>query len=93
MFLLPFRRSALLADRRRLGRWGERRSERFLKGAGLKTIARNYTCKVGEVDLIMADDNGAMVFVEVKTRQSEDFAQAQDAVGYKKRKKLGSLAK
>ena len=41
----------------------------------------------------MADNNGAMVFVEVKTRRSEDFAQAQDAVDYKKRKKLGSLAK
>jgi len=91
--LLFGRRKALLADPKRLGRWGERRSERFLKDAGLKTIARNWRCKVGEVDIVMADDAGTVVFVEVKTRADEKFANAQDAVGYGKRKRLGSLAK
>ncbi len=92
MFLFG-RRKYLLADPRRLGRWGERRSERFLNGIGLKTIARNYRCKVGEVDIVMADDAGTVVFVEVKTRRDEEFANAQDSVGPAKRKKLGSLAK
>jgi putative endonuclease len=91
--LLFGRRKALLSDPKRLGRWGERRSERFLKGAGLRTIARNYRCKVGEVDIVMADDTGTVVFVEVKTRADEEFTNAQDAVGHNKRKKLGSLAK
>ena len=91
--LLFGRRKYLLADPRRLGRWGERRSERFLNGIGLKTITRNYRCKVGEIDIVMADDAGTIVFVEVKTRREEEFASAQDSVGPAKRRKLGSLAK
>lgn len=93
MFFLPMNRRKLLADARLLGRWGERRSERFLKNRGLKTIARNFNCKLGEIDLIVTNTDGMIVFVEVKTRRDEDYAQAKDAVNYKKRLKLGRLAK
>ena len=46
-----------------------------------------------EVDLVMCSDEGALVFVEVKTRRSEQFAPAQAAVNYKKRKKMASTAR
>ena len=59
----------------------------------MKIISQKYICKLGEIDLIAAETNGAIVFVEVKTRRDEDFARAQDAVNYKKRVKLGQLAK
>ena len=93
MFLLPGSRRKLLANPKLLGRWGERRCRRYLKRKGLKIISQNYICKLGEIDLIAAETNGAIVFVEVKTRRDEDFARAQDAVNYKKRVKLGRLAK
>ena len=63
-----------------LGRWGEKRSEKFLKRKGLKTLTRNFSCKTGEIDLIMVDSDGTLVFVEVKTRANEDFSPSESAV-------------
>ena len=44
-------RGRLLADRKKLGRWGEKRCESFLKKKGFKRLARNFSCKSGEIDL------------------------------------------
>ena len=63
-----------------LGRWGEKRSEKFLKRKGLKTLTRNFSCKTGEIDLVMVDSDGTLVFVEVKTRANEDFSPSESAV-------------
>ena len=93
MLLLPGRRRKLMADPKLLGRWGEKCSERFLKNKGLTTIARNFSCKGGEVDLVMASNDGAVIFVEVKSRRDEDFAQAQEAVNPAKRTKLVRTAR
>ena len=81
-------RSKLLADRKLLGEWGERRCEKFLKRKGLKKLTRNFSCRTGEIDLIMVDSEGAIVFVEVKTRANEDFGPAELAVTYNKKTKL-----
>ena len=93
LFWLPGTRRRLLSDPKLLGRWGEKRCEHFLNRKGLKTVARNYSCKTGEIDLIMASEEGVIVFVEVKTRRDEGFAQAQDAVNHAKREKLDRTAK
>ncbi len=61
-------RRKLLSDPAELGRWSERRCERFLKARGFKTLTRNYRCKVGELDLVMVDADGSIVFVEVRAR-------------------------
>jgi putative endonuclease len=82
-----------LGDRKLLGRWGEKRCERFLKRKGFKTIVRNFACKLGEIDLIASDSAGAIVFVEVRTRADESFAEAQDTVTPKKRTRLVRTAK
>ena len=63
-----------------LGRWGEKRSEKFLKRKGFKTLTRNFSCKTGEIDLVMVDSDGTLVFVEVKTRANEDFSPSESAV-------------
>ncbi len=90
---MPWGRKRLLADPRKLGRWGQRRAERFLRRAGARTLARNWGFRGGEIDLIMAAGDGAVVFVEVKTRRSEDRATAKSAVNYKKQQKLIRTAK
>jgi len=64
----------LLANKELLGRWGEKRCEKFLKRKGLKALTRNFSCKTGEIDLVMVDSDGTLVFVEVKTRANEDFS-------------------
>jgi putative endonuclease len=85
--LLCLKRRKLLADTKRLGRWGEKRCEAFLKRKGLKTLARNFSCKMGELDLIMVDTDGTIVFVEVKTRAGEDLTPAESVVTFSKKTK------
>jgi len=81
-------RRRLLRDKARLGRWGERRSERFLRGKGLRTLARNYSCRSGELDLVMVDLDGTLVFVEVRSRADESFGPAEDTITPAKRRRL-----
>jgi putative endonuclease len=93
LLFLPFTRRRLLKDRKLLGRWGEKRCERFLRRKGFKTIARNFACKMGEIDLITTESNGAIVFVEVRTRADESYTQAQETVTPKKQARLIRTAK
>ena len=92
MPVLPFLRRRLLADPKRLGRWGERRCEKHLKAQGYRTLARNYHCTAGEIDLVMAAPSGAITFIEVKTRRDEEHARACDAVGRLKRDRMARAA-
>jgi putative endonuclease len=78
----------LLADRTLLGRWGEKHCLRFLKRKGLKKLTRNFSCKTGEIDLIMVDTDSAIVFVEVKTRADETFGPAESSITHPKKARL-----
>ncbi len=78
----------LLADRQLLGKWGEKRCERFLKKKGLQKLARNFSCKSGEIDLVMVDRDRSIVFVEVRTRADEDFGPAESSITSLKKSKL-----
>jgi len=81
-------RRKLLADRARLGRWAERRCERFLRRKGFRTLARNYTCKLGELDLVMAEPDGTLVFVEVRSRADETFGSPEATITSAKRRRV-----
>ena len=85
--MLCLKRRKLLTDKARLGRWGEKRCESFLKQKGLKILARNFSCKMGELDLVMVDTDGAIVFVEVKTRGGEELTPAESVVTFSKKTK------
>ena len=56
-------RRTLLANRDKLGKWGEKYCERLLRLRGFKSIARNFSIYNGEIDLVMADWE-AIVFIE-----------------------------
>ena len=77
--------------RQRLGRWGERVAARFLRRKGLKIIARNWRCTLGEVDLIARDGNG-LVVVEVRTARTAFATSPVHTVGPSKQRKLCHLA-
>ena len=81
-------RRKLLADKKLLGRWGEQCCEKYLKRKGLKTLARNFHCKTGEIDRVMVDADGTLVFVEVKTRANEDFGPSESAVTSAKKTRM-----
>jgi putative endonuclease len=93
LFGLLLNRRKLLADRKLLGRWGEKRSERFLKRKGLKILARSFSCKTGEIDLVMADTDGSVVFIEVKTRADESFDAAESVITPAKKEKTVRTAR
>jgi putative endonuclease len=86
-------RRKLLSDRARLGRWSERRCERFLKAKGLRMLARNYRCKVGELDLVMVDTDGSIVFVEVRSRTDEAFTSPEATITPAKRAHVSLAAR
>jgi len=90
MFLI---RRKLLKDRARLGRWSERRCERFLHKKGLRTLTRNYTCKLGELDLVMVAADGTLVFVEVRSRADEQFVPVEASVTPAKRERVERAAR
>ncbi len=91
--MLLFNRRRLLADRARLGRWGEKCGERFLKRKGFKTLARNFSCRTGELDLVMVDPEGVIAFVEVKTRARERFVPTEAVITAPKRRRIGRAAR
>ena len=93
MLDLLVNRPRLLADRKLLGQWGERRSEKFLKRKGFRTLTRNFSCKSGEIDLVMVDTDGTVVFVEVKTRADESFGPSESAITAGKKAKMVRTAR
>ena len=82
------KRRKLLADRKLLGRWGEKRCERFLKSKGLKTLTRNFSCKTGEIDLVMVDTDRTIVFIEVRTKADVTFAPPEESITTPKKARL-----
>jgi len=93
LFGFLLNKSKLLTDRKLLGAWGEKRCEKYLKAKGLKKLTRNFSCKAGEIDLVMVDADGTIVFVEVKTRASEDFEPVESVITSNKKNKLKIAAR
>jgi len=78
-----------MANTRRhiLGKYGESAAADFLAGKGYEIVERNWHCRDGEIDLIARDDD-AWVFVEVKTRSSKTAIAGLEAVDELKLQRL-----
>lgn len=89
----PPPRPAMAAERRgrsstrAAGAQFEAQAERALERHGLSTVARNFTCRGGELDLVMID-RGTLVFVEVRYRRSSRFGSAAETIGQTKQARL-----
>lgn len=59
----------------------------FLQQQGLTLICTNFRCKVGELDLVMKDGS-ALVIVEVRFRQSEQFGGALASITRQKQARI-----
>lgn len=79
-------------DRAKLGRHGEKLARRFLERVGHRIIAQNYRCPAGELDLITLDGE-TVVFVEVKTRRSEQAEDVERAVNSAKQRQLARVSR
>ena len=72
---------------RQKGSLGEQQACDYLTSQGLKLVMQNYSCRMGEIDLIMQEAN-CLVFVEVRQRASSAFGGALASVTYSKQQKL-----
>jgi putative endonuclease len=76
-----------LLPSKQLGAEAETFAQNYLIEQGLQLIARNFSCKLGEIDLIMRDSD-QMVFIEVRYRKQIGYGSSQESVNYFKQQKL-----
>jgi putative endonuclease len=75
----------------RRGKLGERAAKKHLQKLGLKFLTANFRSDRGEIDLIFRDAD-CLVFVEVKTRSSEEWTRPAAAVDARKKRLLSQTA-
>ncbi len=68
------------------GQW-ERHAEAYLQRCGLKSVARNFNCRVGEIDLVM-EDGECLVFMEIRYRESSRFGSGAETVTRAKQRRI-----
>ena len=73
------------------GAWGEDCAAAYLRRHGYRILARNYSCRFGEIDLI-AEKDGVLLFVEVKLRTNLQYGAPREYVTVKKQEKLRAAA-
>ncbi len=89
-------------ERKSTGNYGEDLATQFLKKRGLKIIERNFSSKLGEIDILARppsprlrwiNQKSDIVIVEVKTKSGGNFGEGFEMVNYHKKRKLLLLAK
>jgi putative endonuclease len=73
------------------GSVGERATLDVYRKLGFRLVARNWRCKLGELDLVLVRGD-TLVFCEVKTRRGSAFGGGYEAVTWRKRAKIRALA-
>jgi len=71
---------------------GEEKAIEYLVDKNYKILERNFTTKIGEIDII-AKYNNIVVFIEVKSRFNSNYGNPYEAVNFKKQKKIINTAK
>lgn len=74
------------------GQWAEQQALQHLEAEGLRLIERNFRCRLGEIDLIMAD-GPVLVFVEVRFRATAGYGSGFETVTRSKQRKLLAAAR
>ena len=78
-------------DRSSLGIAGEDAADGVYRSRGFRIVARNWRCRIGELDLIVARDD-LLVICEVKTRRGDAYGGGYEAVTGRKRAKVRAVA-
>ena len=73
------------------GDWGEALVAEYLEARGCCIVEKEWRCRFGEIDLI-AEQEGTLLFVEVKLRTNLRYGMPRESVTAKKQEKLRSAA-
>ncbi len=82
---------SIMARNNLTGAWGEALAAEYLRKKHFTIVSAGYRCRFGEIDLI-ASNRKYLVFVEVKLRKSDKFAQAMEFVDFRKQKRIITTA-
>jgi putative endonuclease len=88
---MAFQQHLNIANKKQIGQAAENAACRFLQTHGLRLVARNYACKLGEIDLIMLDQQ-TLVFIEVRYRHNLHYGSSAESVTFAKQRKLVKTA-
>ena len=77
----------MTTSRRDLGDFGERVARAHLEAKGYRILATNFWVREGEVDIV-AEGDGVVAFVEVKTRRGDAMGAAVEAIDARKAQRL-----
>jgi putative endonuclease len=91
MFFGWFNKTSNLTPRQILGARGEKAAAKYLRRQGYKVLLKNFRSGKTEVDIV-ARDKDWLVFVEVKTRETEQFGAPSEAVDRDKQRNLSKAA-
>lgn len=75
-------------DRAETGHRGEAAAARFYQKQGSELLAHNFHSCYGELDLVLREADGTLVFCEVKTRGLHRLARPAEAVDEAKQRRL-----
>lgn len=78
-------------SRSEFGRLAEDAAARYAEAQGFAIVARNWRCRLGEIDIV-ARDGSAWVVVEVRARRGEGAGTAAESVTPRKMRRLRRLA-
>ena len=87
----PHKKTAAAGTTKQAGDAAEDRALAHLQAAGLQLLARNYRTPGrggGEIDLVMRDAGGTLVFVEVRQRGSRSHGGAAASIGAVKQRRI-----
>ena len=75
-------------NRAEIGRRGEAVAARYYQKQGCTLLVHNYRVKMGEIDLILREPDGTLVFCEVKTRAKDSLDTPAAAVNAAKQRRI-----
>src|SRR3989338_3950482 len=78
-------------DKLLFGEKSEKLAIKFLRQRGYNILAHRFRTKLGEIDIV-AQDKGALVFIEVRSRNSDKFGAPYESINYKKQRHIINTA-
>ena len=78
----------MTVDRRAIGQEGEALAVDYLQSQGLQVIARNYRCRMGEIDINATQKPDILIIAELRLRSRRDYGGGAASVDWKKRGRI-----
>lgn len=76
----------------KFGEYGESLAAKYLQGKGFRILKKNYRKAFGEIDLVALHEN-TVVFVEVKSRRTQEFGLPREAITNAKLRSIVKVAR